>query len=206
MNSRSGFLKCLRLGAAYLILVMTATVAMAKTFTEPMSGQLAGLVHNRATQTFASVLTLNNTGSATLRSQIVVVNETGTSAVTLAGTSDGTTNVANLPADKLAPGCIGSGCLRLHRFHRRGLSSDHYKYLNDRCDLCRGHWNRRQAHKRSESSCGVIDPNKLAARAKSGHAMLRSSLGSWVPHPIADDLYPGAILQPEGLSEGDADE
>jgi hypothetical protein len=103
MNNRKGVLRRLLPSAACLILAMTATVAMAQTGTAPVSGKFSGLVYNRATQTFNSVLTLTNTGAATLQSPLSIVIATGTAAVTVAGTTDGSTYTANLSGGSLVP-------------------------------------------------------------------------------------------------------
>jgi hypothetical protein len=79
-------------------------VINAQTPTSGLTGTFSGLVYNRASSTFNSVLTLTNTGSVRLSIPISVVISTGTSAVTVAGTPDGSTYSATVPGGSIAPG------------------------------------------------------------------------------------------------------
>jgi hypothetical protein len=85
------------------VLSAMSVVAIAQTTGAPVTTSFSGLVYNRATQTFNSVLTLTNTGPGTIQSPMSVVIATGTAAVTVAGTTDGATYIANLPGGSLGP-------------------------------------------------------------------------------------------------------
>jgi hypothetical protein len=70
----------------------------------PITATFSGLVYDRATKTFNSVLTLTNTGTSTILSPVTITISTGTPAVTVAGTTDGSTYIANLPGGSIGPG------------------------------------------------------------------------------------------------------
>jgi len=90
--------------AACMIVALGTSAASAQTTGASVSAKFSGLVYDRATQTFNSVLTLTNTGVTTLQSPMSVVISTGSAAVTVAGTTDGSTYIATLPGGSLAPG------------------------------------------------------------------------------------------------------
>ena len=78
--------------------------ALAQSSGAPVTAKFSGLVYDRATQTFNSVLTLTNTWASTILSPVIITISTGTSAVTVAGTTDGSTYIANLPGGSIGPG------------------------------------------------------------------------------------------------------
>jgi hypothetical protein len=88
---------------AALVLAAAGT-ANAQSVAGGLSGTFSGLVYNRASGTFNSVLTLTNNGPATLYSPISVGIATGTPAVTVAGSSDGSTYIANIPGGSILTG------------------------------------------------------------------------------------------------------
>lgn len=73
-------------------------IAAAASYTQAtaagLTGTLSGLVYDRASATFNSVLTLTNAGSAVAYAPISVVIATGSPAVTVSGSTDGSTYVA----------------------------------------------------------------------------------------------------------------
>jgi hypothetical protein len=82
---------------SWIALLIALSAWSAPTFAQSgLSGSLSGLVYNRSTQTFNSILTLTNRGTAAVSSPFTVVIATGTTAVTVAGASDGSTFIANI--------------------------------------------------------------------------------------------------------------
>jgi hypothetical protein len=69
---------------ALVVLAVSTRIAPAQTTGVPVTASFSGLVYNRATQTFNSVLTLTNHGP-TLYSPLIVRISTGSAAVTVAG-------------------------------------------------------------------------------------------------------------------------
>jgi len=89
---------------ASIWIAITSTGAIAQGASAPITGSFSGLVFNRATQTFNSILTLTNTGTLPIQSPITIGISTGTTAITVAGTPDGVTYSANLTGGSLAAG------------------------------------------------------------------------------------------------------
>src|ERR1700752_2294532 len=84
------------------MLVAKSVVALAQP--AGLSGHFSGLVYNRSTSTFDSVLTLSNNGSASAYTPLTIVISTGNSGVTVAGAPDGQTYSAVIPGGSIAPG------------------------------------------------------------------------------------------------------
>jgi hypothetical protein len=80
----------MRAVATIALLLVSATTAMAQNTGSTFSATFSGLVFNRSTNTYNSVLTLTNLG-ATLYAPLSIVISTGTTAVTVSGTKDGKT-------------------------------------------------------------------------------------------------------------------
>jgi hypothetical protein len=83
--------KTLRWVQALVTLAGALNIATAQTSGAPVNGTFSGLVFNRTTQTFNSVLTLVNNG-ATLYPPLTINISTGTSAVTVNGASSNGNN------------------------------------------------------------------------------------------------------------------
>jgi hypothetical protein len=188
------------IGAVVLLFVtIGASSVIAQTPEDPVTGNFSGLVYNRATQTFNSVLTLTNTGATTLASPIVVVIATSTAAVTVAGTSDGSTYIANLSGGSLAPGASANVVVPFADSARVAFTPSITSIITTDAT--------------STATIGIaggiisatnhlgdvltltIPPLALTEDTAISVSALNSPLAS----PITDVLYPGAIFQPEGL-------
>jgi hypothetical protein len=87
---------------ALAALCVTFNVSTAQTTGAPVTTSFSGLVYNRATQTFNSVLTVTNNGP-TLYAPLSVVISTGSTSVTVRGATNGTSTFATLPNGSLLP-------------------------------------------------------------------------------------------------------
>jgi hypothetical protein len=166
----------------------------------PVTGKFSGLVYNRSTQTFNSVLTLTNTGPIAVQSPVAIVIATGTTAVTVAGTSDGATYIANLPGGSLAPGAsaevvvafadptrvaftpsitgsVMSDATSAKVIGIAGGTISVTNHLGDQLTL-------------------TVPPFALEADTP----LSVSALSTPPQNPIAQSLFPGAVLEPEGLT------
>jgi hypothetical protein len=81
----------------------SSSAAVSQTLGAPVTASFSGLVYDRATQTYNSVLTLTNVGTAPLPSPLTLEIATGTSSVTVAGSPDGTTYIAYVAGGLLLP-------------------------------------------------------------------------------------------------------
>jgi hypothetical protein len=101
VNAKTTLLRCRRV----LILAAIAVVsigATAQTTGAPVITSFSGLVYNRATQTFNSVLTITNSGT-TLYAPLSVAISTGSASVTVKGAINGTSTFATIPNGSLLP-------------------------------------------------------------------------------------------------------
>jgi hypothetical protein len=94
-------LRCLQL-FALAALVVASTVATAQAAGAPVTTSFSGLVYDRATQTFNSVLTITNNGP-TLYAPFSIGIATGSSSVTVKGANNATSTLATLPNGSLLP-------------------------------------------------------------------------------------------------------
>lgn len=98
IRKRSGWLRLL----TFLLLAGASSIANAQISGAPVKATFSGLVYNRATQTFNSVLTLTNNGP-TLYAPLLIGISTGSTAVTANGASNGGNILATLPNGSLLP-------------------------------------------------------------------------------------------------------
>ena len=82
----------------------TSSATPSETPGSAVTASFSGLEYDRATQTFNAVMTLTNNGTTTVSGPITVVIATGTSAVTVAGSADGSSYIANVPGGQIIPG------------------------------------------------------------------------------------------------------
>ncbi|MFI4890386.1 MAG: hypothetical protein ACHQIL_07635 [Steroidobacterales bacterium] len=165
----------------------------------PVAGKFSGLVYNRSTQSFNSILTLTNTGPLPVQSPLAIQIATGTSAVTVAGTSDGATYVANLPGGSLAPGASAQMIVAFADPTRVGfVPSITATVMSDATSTkLIGSAGGSLA---VTNHLGDILTVTIPPLALDQDTMISASaLTSLLPNTIAKNLYPGAILQPEGL-------
>lgn len=85
--------------AIFASLVNAAAVAAAQAVPVTFTATFSGLVYDRATASYNSVLTLRNQGATALYAPLLIVMATGTTAVTVKGTPDGKTQVVASLAD-----------------------------------------------------------------------------------------------------------
>jgi hypothetical protein len=200
MNNHSKeFLGHVFVTAVFLIIATIANNAMAQTTGAPVTGKFSGLVYDRATQTFNSVLTLTNTGTVTRQSPIIVVIATSTAAVTVAGTSDGSTYIANLPGGSLAPGASATVVVAFTDPTRVAFTPSITSIVTTDATsvavigIAGGTIS--VTNHLGDVLTLTIPP--LALDEDTSISVL--ALNAPLPNPIATNLYPGAILQPSGL-------
>jgi hypothetical protein len=87
---------------ALATLAVASTVATARAAGAPVTTSFSGLVYNRATQTFNSVLTVTNNGP-TLYAPLSIGIATNSSSVTVNGASKGTSTFATIPNGSILP-------------------------------------------------------------------------------------------------------
>jgi hypothetical protein len=88
----------------WAVWLIAATASYTQASPAGLTGTFSGLVYDRASATFNSVLTLTNAGSAVAYAPISVVIATGSHAVTVSGSTDGSTYVANVPGGSIQAG------------------------------------------------------------------------------------------------------
>jgi hypothetical protein len=199
MNNESGIRRHLLLSAACLILAMTATVVTAQTSGPTVTGKFSGLVYNRATQTFNSVLTLTNTGATTLPSPIVVVIATSTAEVTVAGTTDGATYIANLSDGSLAPGASTGVVVAFTDSTRVAFTPTITTIVTTDATSAAVIGIAGGTISVTNHLGDVLTLTIPPLALDQDTTISASALNAPLPNPIADNLYPGAILEPSGL-------
>ncbi len=166
----------------------------------PVTGKFSGLVYNRSTQTFNSVLTLTNTGPIPVRSPIAIVIATGTTAVTVAGTSDGATYIANLPGGSLAPGASAQVVVAFADPTRVAFTPSITGSVTTDATSAKvigiAGGTISVANHVGDQLTLTVPPFAL----EQDTPISVSTLDTPPKNPIAQSLFPGAILEPEGLT------
>lgn len=173
--------------------------ASAQIISAPVTGKLSGLVYNRSTQTFNSVLTLTNSGPITVQSPIAIQIATGTKAVTVAGPSDGTTYIANLPGGSLAPGASAEVVVAFSDPTRVGFIPSITGSVTSDATSAKVIGSAGGTLSVTNHLGDVLTLTIPPLALDQDTTISATALSSPLPSSIAKNLYPGVLLQPEGL-------